>query len=158
MWNSGIFVFPLSAIFQIYRRCLADMTAAFSYCGAEDPDSLREIYPSLESISFDRGILERCGGLYVVSASFGWDDVGSYSHLNALIPPDEKGNVRMGNCELRDTADSVILTDNRLTAVIGLKDVVIAENRGVLLVCHRSRVEEIRQLVDSLEGENASLR
>ena len=158
MWNSGIFVFPLSAIFQIYRRCLADMTAAFSYCGAEDPDSLREIYPSLESISFDRGILERCGGLYVVSASFGWDDVGSYSHLNALIPPDEKGNVCMGNCELRDTADSVILTDNRLTAVIGLKDVVIAENRGVLLVCHRSRVEEIRQLVDSLEGENASLR
>ena len=158
LWNSGIFVFPLSAIFSIYRRCLADMTTAFQYGGAEDPESLREIYPFLENISFDRGILERCGGLYVVPASFGWDDVGSYSHLSALIPPDKKGNVCKGNCELRDTADSVILTDNRLTAVIGLKDVVIVEDCGVLLVCHRSRTEDIRQLVDSLEGENALLR
>ena len=51
-----------------------------------------------------------------------------------------------------------MLTDNRLTAVIGLKDVVIAEDHGVLLVCHRSRTEEIRGIVDALEGENACLK
>ena len=123
-----------------------------------DSVTLGDVYSSLANISFDCGILERCGNLYVIPAEFSWDDVGSYSHLNALIPPDEKGNVRKGNCILKDTSETVVLTDNRLTAVIGLKDVVIAEDHGVLLVCHRSRTEEIRDIVDSLEGENAELK
>ena len=158
LWNSGISVFPLSGIFSVYRKYLGDLTGAFDRLSMMDSVTLQDVYSSLESISFDYGILERCGNLFVVPAEFSWDDVGSYSHLNALIPPDEKGNVRKGNCILKDTSDTVVLTDNRLTAVIGLKDVVIAEDHGVLLVCHRSRTEEIRSIVDALEGENACLK
>lgn len=158
VWNSGIFVFQLSAIFSVYQQCLGGMTRSFDLFAHDTDISLQDVYDSLESISFDYGILERQSSLYLVTADFDWDDVGSFSHLTKLIPPDQKGNVRRGNCVLQDTADSVVLSDNRFTAVIGLKDVVIVEDQGVLLVCHRRRTEEIRQLVASLTEENDSLR
>lgn len=158
LWNSGISVFPLSVIFSIYQKCLGNMTEAFDRLSIDKAVTLQDVYHSLEGISFDYGILERYSNLYVVPADFKWDDVGSYSHLGALIPPDKEGNICKGNCALRDTSDAVVLTDNLFTAVIGLKDVVIAENQGVLLVCHRSKTEEIRHLVDSLPDDHMSLR
>jgi mannose-1-phosphate guanylyltransferase len=153
-WNSGMSVFPLKAIFDIFDRHLSSFGEKFSDVGVYDREGVYKVYTELENISFDVGILEKEKEIYLVEADFRWDDVGSFNSLGSLITPDEQLNIIKGNPVLKDVRGSVILTDNRLCAVIGMKDVVIVEDNGVLLICPRRRVEEIKEIVASLKDAN----
>lgn len=153
-WNCGMSIFPLEAIFEIYDRHLPSFGQKFTGVGIDDQEALVNAYREAENISFDIGILEKEKETYLVEAEFHWDDVGSYNSLGSLIHPDEQLNILKGNHILKDVRNSVILTDNRLCAVVGMKDVVIAEDHGVLLICPRRRVEEIKELVAALKEEN----
>ncbi|HIZ76923.1 MAG TPA: hypothetical protein H9669_04765 [Firmicutes bacterium] len=158
-WNSGIFVFTLKNIFHFYQEHLPEMVAAFTpmkdAIGTEsEKDVLYRIFSELPSVSFDVGILEKSKNTAMVETHFPWDDVGSYNSLGALLDDDENGNIKSGNIITKDMKNSVIIADNRLVAVMGLRDVVIVEDHGVLLVCPRKRVEEIKEIVASLEGDN----
>ena len=153
-WNSGISVFPLPEIFEIFQRHLPGLGQRFNEISIYDEIMVREVYTEAESISFDNGILEKEKEIYLVEADFHWDDVGSYNSISALMNPDERGNILRGNHVLKDVHGSVILTDNQLTAVCGVRDIVVVEDHGVLLICPRRRVEEVRELVASLQEEN----
>ena len=153
-WNCGMSVFPLTTIFDIFDRHLPSFGQKFTDIGLYDQEGLAKAYRESENVSFDVGILEKEKETYLVEAEFRWDDVGSYNSLGSLIRPDEQLNILKGNHILKDVRNSVILTDNRLCAVVGMKDVVIAEDRGVLLICPRRRVEEIKEIVAALKEEN----
>lgn len=98
--------------------------------------------------------MEKAKNTCLVEADFIWDDVGSYNSLGSLIDPDEERNIKRGNIILKDVKNSVIMGDNRLIAVIGLRDIVVVEEKGVLLVCPRMKVEEIKEVVERLEDGN----
>lgn len=153
-WNSGISVVPLTAVFDIFDRHLPSFGQKFDGVDIYDKEAVAKAYKELENLSFDVGILEKEKEIYLVEAEFHWDDVGSFNSLASLIKPDEQLNIVKGNPVLKDVRGSVILTDNRLCTVIGMKDVVIVEDHGVLLICPRRRVEEIKEIVKSLDGEN----
>ena len=107
-------------------------------------------FPNSLLFLFDVGILEKSKKLLRWwKLIFLWDDVGSYNSLGALLDDDENGNIKSGNIITKDMKNSVIIADNRLVAVMGLRDVVIVEDHGVLLVCPRKRVEEIKEIVAS---------
>ncbi|MEE0776428.1 MAG: sugar phosphate nucleotidyltransferase [Bacillota bacterium] len=162
-WNSGIFVFSLKRIFEIYQEYLPEFVKAFSPMidainTDDEQETLRHIFTELPSISFDVGILEKCKNIAMVETHFSWDDVGSYNSLGALLDDDENANIKSGNIIARDVKNSVIIADNHLVTVLGLRDVVVVEDHGVLLICPRKRVEEIKDLVSSLDGNNLDYR
>lgn len=158
-WNSGILVFLLEEIFNVYDQFLPEFKEIFADAAAKiGTDKVtaaaEAAFHKVTPVSFDVGILEKAKNTCLIEADFDWDDVGSYNSLNSLIEPDTDRNIKRGNIVLKDVRNSVIIGDNRLIAVIGLRDIVIVEERGVLLVCPRMKVEEIKDIVDKLSDEN----
>jgi mannose-1-phosphate guanylyltransferase/mannose-6-phosphate isomerase len=146
-WNSGIFVFRRQVFLDAMARLLPETFAGLAALG-EDPPSrtLQEIYQDLPSISLDHGVMEKAENVAVVPVDMGWSDVGTWGALYDLFTPNERGNVLLGRTLDRDSQGTLVYAQDRLVATLGLKDVIVAETADALLVCHRDRVQEVKDL------------
>src|SRR6185369_1852843 len=92
LWNSGMFFLGAARMLDEARRhlpALGTTLDALAAARAEDFDAMvQKLYPSVPKISIDHGIMEKASGLRVVSAAFGWNDVGSWAALASIRPTD----------------------------------------------------------------------
>lgn len=151
-WNSGIFLWSAATILKAMARhlpqhwsCLETIRAALG-----TPDESRVLdaaFPRMPRVSVDVGVLERAGNVYMVPASFTWDDVGAWSALGRILTPDEHGNSVVG-CHLsRDSQGCVVFGTTRPVGTIGLRDLVVVETPEGILVCPKERAQEVKELV-----------
>lgn len=148
-WNTGMFIFSLGIIENLYEKYLPALKKHIN-----ENISFDNVYRDVESISFDKGILERESSVYLIKASFKWDDVGSYRGLASVLPEDRDGNVCRGNQLIKESEKSVVLTDNRLTVLYGVKNIIVAENDGVLLICSKDKAKDVGMITSLLDGNN----
>lgn len=152
-WNSGIFIWQVDTIIAAFERFLPRVAEPLMRCfekgGGSVPD---EIYASLPSLSIDYGILERSSSVYVYPCSIGWNDVGSWDSLGAIFPPDKSGNIiRADSSVLVDTKDCIVYSDRRLVSAVGLSDMIIVSTEDALMVCPKSRSQDVKKIVSELE-------
>lgn len=154
-WNSGIFLFRREVFLEALARYLPEMYAGLSRLTerAGSP-TLEEVYAGLPAVSLDHGVMEQAPNVAVVPADLGWSDVGSWSALYDLLPADARGNVRVGRVNDRDSEGSLVFAQERLVATLGLRDVVVVDTPDATLVCHRDRVQEVKDLVADLARQN----
>jgi mannose-1-phosphate guanylyltransferase len=162
LWNAGIFVFGVQAFLGELERQRPALHAGIERIAAawDGPDRervLAEIWPSLEKISVDYGVLEgaaAAGKVATVPADIPWSDVGDFDSLGESLPTDSSGNLLIGpqaEVVARDVKDSVVIsTTDKVVAVIGLDDVVVVDTADATLVCARSRAQEVKQIVEEL--------
>ncbi len=158
VWNSGMFVWKASVILKKFKRLLPELYAqlikiASAFGKPEEERVLEEIYPELPSVSIDYGIMEHSKDILVVPGEFGWNDVGSWDMLGALHPQDESGNVVVGNAVNVDTVNTVIYSSGKMIAAVDVSDLVIVETPDAILVCPKSKAQDVRKIVDELEAE-----
>lgn len=153
-WNTGIFVLTFATLCRLYEKHLPQTASLWEQNCAEGEPNFKELYRKLDNLSFDQGILEKESHILLKRASFAWDDVGSYRGLSALIPADNRGNLCCGNVLTKNTSRSVILTDNHLTVVMGVKDLIVSEDHGVLLICPLEKAQEVAKIPEMLRGKN----
>lgn len=156
LWNSGMFAWKASVILENFERYLPRlfnrMMEIYDYIGTDrEEEFIDKVYPTLQSISIDYGILERSDDVLVVPGDFGWNDVGSWDALGAIFPPDENGNIIKARYEGMDTKNSIIYGNDRLIAAIGVNDLIIADTEDALLVCPKSRAQDVKDLVEMLK-------
>ena len=95
--------------------------------------------------------MEKTDRAAVVPVSCGWSDIGSWSSLWSVAERDANGNRHEGDVISVDTKDSLVrASERRLVATIGVEDLVIVDTPDALLVCHRDRAEEIKQVLDEI--------
>jgi mannose-1-phosphate guanylyltransferase len=104
-------------------------------------------YGQIEKISVDYAIMEKAPNLVVARGAFAWDDVGAWPALANHFTPDANGNVVIGGCEARDASGNIVVSQNRLTALLGVRDLVVVHGDGATLVCSRDRAQDVKQLV-----------
>ena len=75
-WNSGMFVFQVGALQEQYRRFLPESAAVLDRLLEQNCPPLEQLYPALEAVSIDYGILEKAAGVVVVPAELAWSDLG----------------------------------------------------------------------------------
>jgi len=159
LWNSGMFIFRISTILDSFSRYMPGMLKAIKPLEDvldtdEEEQLLSQIYPELEKISIDYGIMEHESRIVVIPGDFGWSDIGTWDALEDVIPPDDDGNVVHGQHIGIDSKDCVIYGDGKqIIATIGLSDLVIVSSGDALLVCPRERIQDIRRLVEKIEKE-----
>jgi mannose-1-phosphate guanylyltransferase len=170
LWNAGIFAFGVRAFLDELTRQLPHLSAGISriadaWDGPNRDEVLAEVWPGLEKISVDYGVLEGAaaiGKVATVPADVPWSDVGDFDSLGGSLPTDESGNlVIAGRAEViaRDVKDAVVVsTTDRVVAVIGLDDVVVVDTADAMLVCARSRAQEVKQVVEELHGRGQHAR
>ena len=157
-WNSGMFVWKASTILEKFKELLPEIYACLEKIGdamntAEEARVIAEIYPMIPSISIDYGILEKSSDVLVISAEFGWNDVGSWDNLGVLYEEDENGNVLAGNQINIDTKNCISYSGKRLIATVGVENLIIVETEDAVLVCDKSRAQDVKRIVDQLKAE-----
>jgi mannose-1-phosphate guanylyltransferase len=156
-WNSGMFVWRVDVLLQAIREYLPALWNGLQEIkphigSAKEPQILQEIFPQLESISIDIGVLEHARNCIVVEAdSLGWSDVGSWDSWAEKQPADKNSNVLLGDVLAFDTQNCVVRSPHRLTAIIGVEDLIVVDSGDALLICPRDRLQDIKRIVDELQ-------
>jgi len=157
-WNSGIFLWSLSAISEAFEQHLNDIKALFKPLATlpqPDPQKTEEIYAECKNISIDYGIMEKAENVYVETVNFGWSDLGTWSSLYEYSAQDKEGNaVISGKNLLYDTSGSIInVPENKVTVIQGLSDYIVVDSGDALLICPKQNEQQIRQFTSDVKTE-----
>lgn len=150
-WNSGIFVWNVNTIINALRVYQPTLSKLFEdlrpYYGTDQEQSLIDgTYPKCENISIDYAVMEKADEIYVYPANFGWSDLGTWSSLKNHLAKDMHGNACVGkNIHLFETGNCMIHTSEEKQVVVqGLKDYIVVEKDGILLICKLSEEQRIK--------------
>lgn len=156
-WNSGMFVWRVEVILQAIAEHMPDLYAGLQtierFIGTKDLERvMSEVFPKLESVSIDFGVLELAKNCAVVETpAIGWNDVGSWDAWSTHFQKDANGNMVSGaNCAI-ESSNCVVHSEGRMIALLGCEDMVVIESKDALLVCPRSRVQDVKKVVEELK-------
>jgi mannose-1-phosphate guanylyltransferase len=157
-WNSGIFIWTVECILDEMARHLPRLAnglaqIASSLGGPEADATFEEVWQGLPNETIDYGIMEKAKRVAVLPVDIGWSDVGSWAAVLDVSPRDDQGNVVVGTHVSPDTVNSLIYSPRRLVATIGLEEMIVVDTGDVLLVCPRSRAQDVRQVVAMLRKD-----
>jgi mannose-1-phosphate guanylyltransferase len=157
-WNSGIFIWRASLILSLIARHLPELHAGLqridsAYGTAGYEEVLVEVFAGLPKISIDYGVMEKADNVLVFPGSFGWDDVGSWTALEAYKEKDEQGNYLEGRGVMVDTSNTLVLASDKVVATLGVDDLIVVEGRDSILVCHKESAQEIKKVVSALREQ-----
>ena len=151
-WNSGMFIWKATSILDAIKENLPRLylglqliepsIGRFSFNG-----KLNSVYPNLEEISIDYGVLEKEKRIFAVEGKFYWDDLGSWDSLARHLETDTDGNFAIGSHREIDTKDSVIVSEQGIIATIGVSNIIVVREGDCVLVCDRERAQDVKRLV-----------
>jgi mannose-1-phosphate guanylyltransferase len=115
---------------------------------------LQEHYPETEKISIDFAILERATNVYVIPASFGWSDLGTWPSLYDHLPADTQGNITIHEPVLLDNCHGTLVhtTEGKLVVASGLQDFIIVAENDAILIFPKDKEQEIKALREQLKA------
>ncbi len=160
LWNASMFVWKASTLLEEMQRLLPDLyqTLMILVDAWERPDRdevLQNYWPKLEDVTIDHGIMEHAERVAVVPASFGWTDLGDWHSLAELMTDVDGQNVLVSGEHVGiDTYSTLVFGKNRIVATLGVDNLVIVDTDDVLLVCSRSRAQDVRKLVQQFKDRN----
>jgi mannose-1-phosphate guanylyltransferase len=154
LWNAGIFFWKVKNIVAAFEKYLPEIHEVFAaekekFNTAEEATAIEEIYLQCTNISIDFGIMEKADNVYVIPASFGWSDLGTWNSAWENMPKDDMGNAIAGKKVLViDAAKSMVhVPDNKLVVLQGLDDFIVVDTKDVLLICKKEKEQEIKDYV-----------
>ncbi len=156
-WNSGIFLWSLESIDKAFNEHLIDVNELFSesqnYLNTnKEEDYIEKVYTECKNISIDYGIMEKAKNVFVLCADFGWSDLGTWGSLYENSEKNELNNViNQDDIFTYDIEDSIIhLPKGKIAVLQGLKNYIVAESDGVLLVCQKEKEQKIKDFVNKV--------
>ncbi|MBL0575005.1 mannose-1-phosphate guanylyltransferase/mannose-6-phosphate isomerase [Aeromonas hydrophila] len=160
LWNSGMFLFKASVYLnelvqfcpQIVEQCQQALQLA-----QDDLDFIRldpDSFAVCPDDSIDYAVMEKTANAVVMPLDASWSDVGSWSALWDVSEKDAQGNVLQGDVLTEQTHNSFIYAQHRLTAAVGIDDMVVVETKDAVLVAHKDRVQDIKGIVSQLKAAN----
>lgn len=157
-WNSGMFLFRASNFLRqlqqfrpdIHQACQSAFRDAY---GDLDFYRLDEIaFAGCPNESIDCAVMELTRDAVVMQVSMGWSDVGSWSALGDVHETDADGNILRGDVYVDKVSRSLIRSESRLVAVIGVEDLIVVETKDAVLVMKKNHAQDIRNVVESLKN------
>jgi mannose-1-phosphate guanylyltransferase len=151
LWNAGIFVWRVERILDELRRWLPELMAPLEAAVQRGTArALARAYRRAPAISIDTGVLERAEAVAVIRATFPWSDVGSWASVADLWRNGTDRNAVRGNAVVLESDGCVVDAGSRLVALVGARDLVVVDTPDALLVCPKSRAQDVRLVVDEL--------
>lgn len=159
LWNAGMFFFRVRDMQRLLEEHLPSVAVGVAKMGADEL-TVKEIFPTLESVSIDVGVMERASDLAVVPGDFGWNDVGSWQSAWELATHDEAGNGLGPNDIAIDAKNNLVRAigagRKKTIALVGVDDLVVVETEDAVLVIPRDRAQDVRLIVDELKRRGRS--
>jgi mannose-1-phosphate guanylyltransferase len=167
LWNAGMFFFRAKDMVAAVRRHLPKIAEGLDILDqaagrGEEEQALFSVFPNMQSISIDHGVMDHLPELAVVPGDFGWSDVGSFQAAWELASHDERGNAAPEGAVLVGSTGSYVLDlrekapKKRTIALVGVEDLVVVETDDALLVTTRDRAQDVKLVVDELKKRGDS--
>jgi len=167
LWNSGMFCFRVGSMLDELSKyspnLLQGVGDALGAARRSEGDSYTvtalcaDHFSRVEDISIDYALMEKSGDVSVVHCSFGWSDVGSWQAMAQLVEADDSGNRVEGIVELEDVDNVYIRSPHRLTAAVGVENLMIIDSHDALLVMHKNRCQDVKKIVQRLKSSGSEL-
>jgi mannose-1-phosphate guanylyltransferase len=153
VWNAGIFIWKVETILAEFREHLPDIARQIERIvtapSAQAQNTLDELWPRLQAISIDYGILEKTHNLVVIPADLQWNDVGNWEQYGALFPADAQGIRSIGYHEALGSQNVVVYNNTpRQIFTIGIEDIIIVEMDNKTMICHKDQVQRVKELAE----------
>ncbi len=170
LWNSGLFVMRASVWLSALQVCRPDILDACRKAlagGSEDGDFVRvepNLFAECPSDSIDYAVMERLTanqpGLptgVVIPLFAGWSDVGAWDALWKVLPKCGEGNATRGDVVLENCQDTLVVSESRLVACVGVSNLIVVETDDAVLVAHHDSTQDVKKIVDALKKQKRSV-
>ncbi len=153
LWNGGIFIWSVKSITDAFSLFQPQMTALFekgneSYNTASEKEFIETNYATAENVSIDYAVMEKAQNVYVLPATFDWNDLGTWGQLHEKIDKDENNNgVINAKVILENASNNIIRSDaDKIIVIDGLHDYIIVDKEGVLMIYPKSKEQDIKRI------------
>ena len=169
-WNAGMAIFSIKSMirkFEIHAPKIWDVSVKAFERKLENNHENSLFFPSssfkkFKKQSFDYAILEKDKDIFLIPASFGWSDVGSWKSLSDNSKKDRQGNSFSSNKSkkvftqsTKDTHLEIIENSKKVYALFGVNDLVIADSPDALLISDKDKSNEIKNFANKIISANS---
>ena len=157
LWNGGIFIWSVKSILESFEKFQPQMNSLFiqgieSYNTINEQKFINENYSLSENVSIDYAVMENAKNVYVLPATFDWNDLGTWNSLHEKLDKDENNNAIVNaKVLLENASNNIIRSDaDKLIVIDGLNDYIIVDKEGILLIYPKAKEQDIKRIVASL--------
>lgn len=158
LWNAGIFMWSVTSVINAFLNNQPELYKHFEkgievYNTDFEDDFILENYPKAENISVDYAIMEKGDNVYVIPATFDWNDLGTWGSLYDKLNKDASGNAVVNSRTLtEDASGNMIRTKNdKIVVVDGLQDYIIVDKDEVLLIFPKAKEQDIKKVLQNVK-------
>jgi len=148
-WNSGMFIFSIETMEKEFQRYASKIFSLYS----EGYEMIVNNFDQMPNISIDYAIMEKSDKVVTLPMDIYWNDIGSWDSIFNIFPKDDKGNVKIGNILTHNTKNSLIMSEKRLIATVGVENMLIIETDDAILVAKKGDAQKVKKIVERLESE-----
>jgi mannose-1-phosphate guanylyltransferase len=151
LWNGGMFIWRAEVVLRAFDACMPEMKKAWETSSGD----IEKAYPQMTATSIDYGIMEKAKNVVTFALDCGWDDLGSWTSLESLseaLGATRTGGVVTGGDLLAvESQGNIVDTPGKLTAILGLSDLIVVEHGGAILIAPKNRAQDIRLIVEQVK-------
>jgi len=158
LWNGGIFIWSAKTITEAFEKFQPQMNALFlkgmeSYNTPSEKEFIESNYGLAENISIDYAVMENAKNVFVLPATFDWNDLGTWGSLHEKLGKDKNNNaVVNATVMLNNSSSNIISTSkDKLVIIDGLEDFIIVDKDDVLLIYPKNKDQDIKWIVSQLK-------
>jgi mannose-1-phosphate guanylyltransferase len=150
LWNGGMFVWKCSTVIKLTKEYLVNTYEVLSEIAATSESEFNQVlenmYPQVDSVSVDYGIMEKAKNIYVIPSDFGWDDIGTWYSVERYRDKDDNNNVCVGDIKNIDGCNNIVVSKEKPIVVVGLDDVFVVESDEIIFVGKKEDIERIKEI------------
>lgn len=153
LWNGGIFIWSVKSITEAFEQFQPQMNALFqqgfeSYNTSDEKQFINQNYQNAENVSIDYAVMEKADNVYVLPATFDWNDLGTWGSLHDKLDKDDNNNTVVNATVILENASNNIIRSEakKLVVIDGLDDYIIVDNENVLMIYPKSKEQEIKRI------------
>lgn len=159
-WSSGIYIFKPKNLIERYKKFVPDTyERILKFINAVDTPEYGEVlekeYPGSDPVPFAYSIVENDSKVLMIPADLGWSDIGSWAVLkDSLVKHTNKNFVKAAHLDIGSKDLLVYGSPKKLIATVGLRDLIIVDTPDVILICDKSKSQDVKKIVAMLEKTN----
>lgn len=159
LWNAGIFMWSASSVINAFKNNQPELFQHFNkgmdlYNTDAEAKFIEENYAKAENISVDYAIMESSKNVYVIPATFDWNDLGTWGSLYDKLDKDQNQNAVVNAKTLvEDAFGNMIRTSKEKVVVVdGLNDYIIVDKDEVLLIFPKTKEQDIKKVLQNVKN------
>lgn len=158
LWNPGISVWRVDILLDLYKKYEPKIYK--SIMQFEDNihektlvEKIDKAYKNVQKTEIEDTIYPKAKNLGVMPADISWNDIGNWGAIYDILATKKDQNIAIGNTFNIDNKGTLLYSQRRLIAAIGLENIAIVDSPDATLICSRSKSQKVKDIVELLKSD-----